>query len=211
MTKKKRTTKKRAATPRKAGVRKARGSSPLRMQTERVKLNRGGYDSRGKYWGVGEKLWRVSVIDPATDIYVDEHTRAPNQREAKAKVTAHMMRSLSLREAGGAELTAGERAFLPAARTHARAHALVRPTGRAQTQRRYEDEPIPEAINLEGLSDSALRAVSRDRKADRQLRELAGVYIDARDARIRGMIDDAMQYEDRAQALYDRLPAHLRW
>jgi hypothetical protein len=199
---KKRTTKKRAPSARKPATRKARGSSPIRMQCERVKLNRGGYDSRGKYWGVGEKLFRVSVIDPATDIYVDEHVRAPTQREAKARVTSQMMKAVSTREAMGAELSQGERAFLPASRTRARP---------APVQRRYADEPIPEAVNLEGISESALRAISRDRKADPTLREMAGVYVDARDARRRGMIADAMEYESRADVLYSQLPAHLRW
>jgi hypothetical protein len=209
MTAKKRS-KKRAA-PRKPVTRKARGSSPIRMQCERVRLNRGGYDGRGKYWGVGEKLFRVSVIDPATDIYVDEHVRAPTQREAKAKVTAHMMKAVSHREASGGD------EWRPAARSE----ALLRRSGGMQAAlaeprasavaRRYADEPIPEAVNLEGISESALRAISRDRKAHPQLRELAGVYIDARDARRRGMIADAMEYESRADGLYAALPAHLRW
>lgn len=200
----KKTAKKKHA-PRKAGVRKARGSSPLRMQTERVKLNRGGYDGRGKYWGVGEKLWRVSVIDVATDIYVDEHVRAPTQRDAKSKVTAHMMTALSLQEAaGGRELTSGEKLF----KAHNTPHRV---SASERTHNSGDMQWAHEAINLEGSTDAELRTLSRNRKAHPQLRELAGVFIDARDARIRGMIDDATRYEDRAQALYDRLPTHLRW
>jgi hypothetical protein len=200
--------KKRTTTPttaRKRAPRKARGSSPLRMQTERVKLNRGGYDARGKYWGAGEKLWRVSVIDVATDIYVDEHVRAPTQRDAKSKVTAHMMKALSLLEAsGGRELSSGEKLF----KAH---HTPHRVSASERTHDSGEGQWSHEPINLEGSTDTELLHLTRNRKAHPQLRELAGVFRNARDARLRGMIDSALQYEGRAQALYDKLPTHLRW
>ncbi len=67
----------------------------IKITAERVRVNRQGYDGTGRYWGVGEKLWRVVVVDKGTDIYNDTHVRASNAREAKSNVIAQMMRSLS--------------------------------------------------------------------------------------------------------------------
>jgi hypothetical protein len=52
------------------------------VDVERVRLNRGGYDSRGRYWGVGEPLYSVYV--DATGRYT--HVRAKSAKEARAKV-----------------------------------------------------------------------------------------------------------------------------
>lgn len=49
---------------------------------ERVPLNRGGYDRRGTYWGVGAPLYRYSDESGALDGYVRAHSR----EEAKEKV-----------------------------------------------------------------------------------------------------------------------------
>jgi len=87
---------KRSSAPR----RRSGGSKPgrgFKFEVSRVKLNRGGYDPRGKYFGAntgGEKLYEVRVIDRATDIYTDSHVRARTVSDAKAKVMANMMRSI---------------------------------------------------------------------------------------------------------------------
>jgi hypothetical protein len=57
--------------------------STPKLHAERVKLNRQGYTKDGRYFGVGEKVWRVT--DDAG--ILDEHVRAPTQKEAKAKLT----------------------------------------------------------------------------------------------------------------------------
>lgn len=56
----------------------------MKLYAERIRINRGGYDSRGKYWGIGAPLFRVSDEDGQ----VDEYVRAPNAAEAKKCVGA---------------------------------------------------------------------------------------------------------------------------
>lgn len=46
---------------------------------EHVRLDRGGYDKRGRYYGHGEKLYRVTSDDGS----FDEFVRAPNAKAAK--------------------------------------------------------------------------------------------------------------------------------
>ncbi|MGH2998994.1 MAG: hypothetical protein ACRDNM_06820 [Gaiellaceae bacterium] len=58
-------------------------ASAGRMYAERVRLSR-GYDSTGRYWGVGTPLYRVSDAGGEIDAYV----RAPNANEAKSRVLA---------------------------------------------------------------------------------------------------------------------------
>lgn len=53
-----------------------------KLSAERVRINRQGYDSRGRYWGVGEPLYRVSSADGD----IDMHVRAASAKSAKAKV-----------------------------------------------------------------------------------------------------------------------------
>jgi hypothetical protein len=45
----------------------------------RVRLNNGGYDDSGRYWGVGQKLYRVD--DPSLEY--SEFYRADSREEAK--------------------------------------------------------------------------------------------------------------------------------
>ena len=57
-----------------------------KLHAERVKLDRGGYVRKGqayagRYFGVGEKLWRVTDDD-----LLDEFVRAATKKEAIAKV-----------------------------------------------------------------------------------------------------------------------------
>lgn len=54
----------------------------FKIYLERVRLDSGGYDSRGQYWGVGEPLYRYSDDSGAIDGYV----RAASRAEAKEKV-----------------------------------------------------------------------------------------------------------------------------
>lgn len=60
----------------------SRDTKKKRVRTERVRLNRGGYDSRGRYWGIGAPLYRV-YDDEGT---IDTHVRAQDSAEARRKV-----------------------------------------------------------------------------------------------------------------------------
>lgn len=56
----------------------------MKLYAERVRLNAGGYDSRGRYWGQGAPLYRVSDEDGN----IDEHVRASSAADARRKVQA---------------------------------------------------------------------------------------------------------------------------
>ena len=55
---------------------------PIVILVRRVPIDRHGYDSTGRYWGVGAKLWCVEAPDR------DDHIRAPSWSAAKARVRA---------------------------------------------------------------------------------------------------------------------------
>jgi hypothetical protein len=57
-----------------------------KLYAERVRLDRQGYDSHGRYWGVGQKLYRVSNSDTTNDPYIDKFVRAPSADTAKTEV-----------------------------------------------------------------------------------------------------------------------------
>jgi len=52
-----------------------------KLHVERVRINRQGYDSAGRYYGVGQPLFRVSGEGSFAD--VDEHVRAKSAKEAR--------------------------------------------------------------------------------------------------------------------------------
>lgn len=52
-----------------------------KLHVERIRLNRGGYDSRGRYYGVGAPLFHVTGEGSFAD--VDEHVRAKSAKEAR--------------------------------------------------------------------------------------------------------------------------------
>jgi hypothetical protein len=54
----------------------------VKIELERVSINRQGYDSHGRYWGTGAPLYAVHV--PDTRIY--EHVRASSAKDARAKL-----------------------------------------------------------------------------------------------------------------------------
>lgn len=58
-----------------------RKRKPQRYEVERIHLNRGGYDRRGRYWGVGERLYRVTDHEKNKEKYV----RAESAKSARAK------------------------------------------------------------------------------------------------------------------------------
>lgn len=60
---------------------KRRKRKPQRYAVERVSLNRGGYDRAGRYWGIGERLYRVTDMEENREKYV----RAESAKSARAK------------------------------------------------------------------------------------------------------------------------------
>lgn len=54
----------------------------IKLHAERIHIDRGGYDRRGRYWGTGQKLYLVH--DYQFDI--NKYVRAENAKLAKDKV-----------------------------------------------------------------------------------------------------------------------------
>lgn len=54
----------------------------IKLRAERVPINRDGYDRRGRYWGTGSPLYRVTSEDDR----IDEHVRATSAVDARQKV-----------------------------------------------------------------------------------------------------------------------------
>jgi hypothetical protein len=67
-----------------ARLRKAKALRVLMrtIRATRVRINRGGYDSRGKYWGVGAPLYRVESADDYGFV------RAQDSKAAKERAIA---------------------------------------------------------------------------------------------------------------------------
>ena len=68
------------------------------ISVEQVRIDRQGYDSRGRYWGVGQKLYRVST-ETGDDVYL----RASSAQAARTKVQserAHVRQAQATREWG---------------------------------------------------------------------------------------------------------------
>lgn len=60
-----------------------------KVTATRVPLDRGGYDKRGGYWGVGEKLWSIDDVDtPFPRGSSELRQRAPTSKAALAKYFA---------------------------------------------------------------------------------------------------------------------------
>lgn len=64
----------------------------MKFYLKKVKLNNGGYDSTGRYWGVGQPLyWYEGTMQDSnigTAEYTEDHIRADNRKHAKAKIVA---------------------------------------------------------------------------------------------------------------------------
>ncbi len=60
--------------------------APCRLSVQRVRLNQGGYDHGGAYWGTGEPLFRVADVNGDVELYL----RASDREAAKAAVRAKM-------------------------------------------------------------------------------------------------------------------------
>lgn len=54
-------------------------AAPIKVTLHRIRLDRGGYDSGGAYWGCGQRLYFAGTDDGSIDIYF----RAPDRETAK--------------------------------------------------------------------------------------------------------------------------------
>lgn len=66
-------------------------------------------------------------------------------------------------------------------------------------------------INLEGCSDSELRAVRADPTAHTNVQRMAGLLLSSRAERLAGNIEAASNIERKFDRIYATLPEHLRW
>ena len=53
-----------------------------KLDVERIVINRQGYDSHGRYWGVGQKLYRVTDSGG----FVNKYIRAKDAKTARLMV-----------------------------------------------------------------------------------------------------------------------------
>lgn len=60
------------------------------MKLSKVRLNRGGYDSRGRYYGTGRPLYRAEAEVCGKDREV--HVRASSRKEATAEAKAELQK-----------------------------------------------------------------------------------------------------------------------
>lgn len=58
------------------GLQEGEGPRPIRLYLERVKLDSGGYDRRGRYYGVGLPLYRASDDRGDVDVEIRANDRA---------------------------------------------------------------------------------------------------------------------------------------
>lgn len=75
----------RRSNPRRRNPSRRRNGSVGGIDVERVRLNAGGYDSRGRYWGRTDEFL-YSVYNQATGRY--SHVRATSAKQARAKAAA---------------------------------------------------------------------------------------------------------------------------
>jgi len=56
----------------------------IKCTLRKVRLNQGGYDSRGSYWGSGAPLWWCTP--DGGELQFDEYLRAPTREVAKLMI-----------------------------------------------------------------------------------------------------------------------------
>ncbi len=62
--------------------RKIPADTTSKLIVRRVRLDSGGYDEGGAYWGIGQKLWMVEAIEGADEGLLD-YVRAADKATAK--------------------------------------------------------------------------------------------------------------------------------
>lgn len=67
--------------------RKIPADTTSKLIVRRVRLDSGGYDEGGAYWGIGQKLWMVEAIEGADEGLLD-YVRACDMATAKGMFPA---------------------------------------------------------------------------------------------------------------------------
>lgn len=78
-------------------------AAPRKLLAEHVRIDRQGYDRRGSYWGVGQKLYRVSDYETGMDTFV----RASDAKSAKEIARADVESKAIQAETGHPRWTPG--------------------------------------------------------------------------------------------------------
>lgn len=60
----------------------------MKFYLQRVRLNQGGYDRTGQYWGIGQPLYWYESIDSDEIGEHQDHIRADNREHAISKIRA---------------------------------------------------------------------------------------------------------------------------
>jgi hypothetical protein len=77
------------------------------MKLSKVRLNRGGYDSRGRYYGTGKPLYKAEAEVCGKDREV--HVRASSRTEAKREAESELKRYAKWPHCGGGYGRVGRR------------------------------------------------------------------------------------------------------
>lgn len=63
--------------------------SPMKFSLQWVRLDSGGYDNGGAYWGIGQRLYWAAAVDETTGQEVSEYYRGASRAAVKAIVRKH--------------------------------------------------------------------------------------------------------------------------
>jgi hypothetical protein len=186
----------------------------FKFEVTRVKVDRRGYDPSGKFWGKNSreagKLYRVRVIDRATDLYSDSFVHAHTQTEAKAKVSATMVQSLAPKHATHSSRTHGSFGGIAS-----ESFPGYGPEGVDMHGMHFGPETNASVHantpNLQRMGDRALTKIVHDGRAHSTTRQLAALILRERGAAAVGDIDQQHRFQREAEYVYERAPSHLRW
>lgn len=211
----------RAPKRRKSSKRRKRSSSTRRRSSSRgrgfkfectrVKVDRRGYDSSGKFWGKNSreigKLYRVRVIDRASDTYRDNFVHAHTQTEAKAKVSRAMVTGVdagAFHSSPRSKSSLAEQVF--GGRQHHAPHKRafehydeMAPTTRGRALQR-ERHAISNGA-FYAMTDDELNEIFNDRaraSVSSRDKRIAGLHLRARAMHQRGDTRAAAEYEREA-------------
>lgn len=68
-----------------------------------------------------------------------------------------------------------------------------------------------DGVDLDDANASELAAIAADASQDARVRKYARLSLMARTCRLAGRIDMALDWEGRAERVYDSLPGDLQW
>ena len=81
-----------------------------KITCERIRLSKGGYEARRRYWGVGAPLYRVTYYCPDEGWFVEEY-RAENAKAARAMFAEDLVKELQKRASDERRLSDYDRLY----------------------------------------------------------------------------------------------------